>query len=272
MSHYPRPFDTILLNAQTSPIGQSEVSKLPNIPFHTETVTTNSSNIPVEHIPVKGSQVQPPQTTPMQPSMPFVPMQPALPIVPIQPTTPQAPMQPAVPQTPVQPTIPQPPAILMPAPQTTPNQSVAPLLPTTPPLSNQPNITFAPIKPTTPTQISPVAPTPPSSLLPEILPDSPVFTVPSNPLLPPGYQEHLTYNSVQYLNGFLRTQIGKVVEVEFLIGENNLTTRSGTLLGIGINYILLQDLRTGDITACDFNNIKFIRFFTKGTNLTSIPL
>lgn len=99
-----------------------------------------------------------------------------------------------------------------------------------------------------------------SNLIPPgILPESPSFTVPANPLLPPGYQEVLDYEGIQYMNGFLRTQIGRNVQVEFLVGSSSLTTRYGRLVGVGINYILLYDEQTRDVVACDFYNIKFVR-------------
>lgn len=70
----------------------------------------------------------------------------------------------------------------------------------------------------------------------------------------------VTAESIQYLNGFMRTQIGRRVQVDFLIGNNEIITKDGYLLGVGANYILLNEIGTNDITACDFYNIKFIRF------------
>ncbi len=70
----------------------------------------------------------------------------------------------------------------------------------------------------------------------------------------------VTAESIQYLNGFIRTQIGRRVQVDFLIGNNEILTKDGFLLGVGANYILLNEIGTNDITACDFYNIKFIRF------------
>ena len=96
--------------------------------------------------------------------------------------------------------------------------------------------------------------------LPEVIPNAPYFQVPANPLLPPGYQEILSYNDVQYLNGFLRTQIGKNCQVEFLIGTNEIVTRNGRLVAVGLNYIIIQDPRSLDITTCDFYSIKFVTF------------
>lgn len=71
----------------------------------------------------------------------------------------------------------------------------------------------------------------------------------------------MTVESLQYLNGFLRTQIGRRVRVEFLLGTNTLTDRTGTLLGVGANYILINESDSDDLLACDFYNIKFIRFY-----------
>lgn len=71
----------------------------------------------------------------------------------------------------------------------------------------------------------------------------------------------VTAESIQYLNGFIRTQIGRRVRVTFLIGSNSTEIKEGFLLGVGANYILINELDTDDLTACDFYNIKFITFF-----------
>lgn len=83
----------------------------------------------------------------------------------------------------------------------------------------------------------------------EIVPMMPSSTVP------------ITAESMQYLNGYLRTQIGKRVTVEFLIGTNTLVDKTGLLLGVGVNYIILNQTDTDDITICDFYNIKFITVY-----------
>ena len=71
----------------------------------------------------------------------------------------------------------------------------------------------------------------------------------------------VTRESLQYLNGFIRTQIGRRITVDFLIGSNNMVSKSGYLLAVADNYILINELDTTDVTACDFYNIKFIRFY-----------
>ncbi len=70
----------------------------------------------------------------------------------------------------------------------------------------------------------------------------------------------VTAESIQYMNGFIRTQIGRRVQIEFLIGNAELIEKDGFLLGVGSNYILINEIGTNDITVCDFFNIKFLRF------------
>ena len=71
----------------------------------------------------------------------------------------------------------------------------------------------------------------------------------------------VTVESLQYMNGFMRTQIGRKVTIEFLIGTNTLTDRTGTLLAVGANYILINEIETDDILLCDFFSMKFIKFY-----------
>ncbi len=89
-----------------------------------------------------------------------------------------------------------------------------------------------------------------------VTPGAPSFRVPSNPLLPPGYQETLDYNSLQYANGFYRTQIGRYVRVDQLLGSNNMTTQEGFLIGVGYNYLILQEGYTGNILVVDIYTVK----------------
>lgn len=70
----------------------------------------------------------------------------------------------------------------------------------------------------------------------------------------------VTAESIQYLNGFIRTQVGRRAQIQFLIGNAELVEKDGFILGVGANYILINEIGTDDITACDFYNIKFIRF------------
>lgn len=68
-------------------------------------------------------------------------------------------------------------------------------------------------------------------------------------------------NSI-YTPGFLRTQIGKLMRIEFLIGTNNLVDRIGILTEVGASYILLRSLESNTLVYCDIYAIKFITIST----------
>ncbi|MGI6084327.1 MAG: hypothetical protein ACOYIF_02635 [Acetivibrionales bacterium] len=83
----------------------------------------------------------------------------------------------------------------------------------------------------------------------------------TTPIFPWNQPMPVTTESLQYMNGFMRTQIGRRVTIEFLIGTNTLTDRTGTLLAVGANYILINEVETDDILLCDFFSMKFIKFY-----------
>lgn len=90
---------------------------------------------------------------------------------------------------------------------------------------------------------------------------TPTFTVPSNPMTPPEYTQTLDYDSIQYMNGFLRTQIGRFVRIEQLVGSNTIEDREGFLVGASNNYVLLQEIGTGNIMTFDLFSIKFVYIY-----------
>ena len=61
-----------------------------------------------------------------------------------------------------------------------------------------------------------------------------------------------------YTPAFLREHIGKLVRVEFLIGTNNLTDRTGILEDVGVSYILLRSIESRNLLYCDIYSIKFV--------------
>jgi len=64
-----------------------------------------------------------------------------------------------------------------------------------------------------------------------------------------------------YLQGYLRTLIGRYIKVEFLIGTNMLMDREGTLMEVGIDHIVLREPQTDDLLVCDLYSIKFVEVF-----------
>ena len=101
---------------------------------------------------------------------------------------------------------------------------------------------------------------------------SPSFNVPSHPKVPPEYEQTIDYDSIQYMNGFLRTQIGRYVRVEQLIGSGNTEERFGFLVGVGNNYLLLQDISDGNILVVDFYSVKFVYIYFGEPVFPNIPL
>lgn len=93
----------------------------------------------------------------------------------------------------------------------------------------------------------------------QVVPYPPSYLIAQNPLLPDGYQEVIDYDNIQYLNGFLRTLIGKEVECEFLVGTNNTVKENGILSTVGINYFVLVQPETKSSCICDYYALKFVR-------------
>ena len=86
--------------------------------------------------------------------------------------------------------------------------------------------------------------------------DEPSIITPRAPMTPGGYDEEIAYDSIQTLNGFLRTQIGRYMRIEQLVGSNTIQDRYGFLVGVGSNYVLLQEITTGNIMMLDIFSIK----------------
>ena len=61
-----------------------------------------------------------------------------------------------------------------------------------------------------------------------------------------------------YTPAFLRTQIGKLMRIEFLIGTNNMVDRVGFLEDVGASYILLRSFEGDSQIYADIYAIKFI--------------
>lgn len=110
-----------------------------------------------------------------------------------------------------------------------------------------------------------------SGLAQELIPNAPTFTVPANPLLPEGYREVLDFNAIQYANGFYRTQIGRYVRIEQLMGSNTIENKEGFLIGVGLNYIILQEMSTGNIQVIDFYGIKSMYIYYDYGRNTAMP-
>ena len=72
-------------------------------------------------------------------------------------------------------------------------------------------------------------------------------------------------NNILYNQGWLTTQIGKYVKIEFLIGTNMFIDREGMLKEVGISYVVIQETGTNDMVMCDIYSIKFVRVYDNQT-------
>lgn len=90
----------------------------------------------------------------------------------------------------------------------------------------------------------------PGSILSQFMPITPTTEPPA-----------MNVNNLQYLNAALRTQIGRKVTIDFLIGTNTLVDKTGTLLAVGANYLIINEIETDDLLFCDFFTIKFVRVY-----------
>ena len=80
----------------------------------------------------------------------------------------------------------------------------------------------------------------------------------TNALIP----EPLT--STLYIPGYLNTQIGKLVRVEFLVG-NSIVDRIGVLVKVGVSYIIIKPVEVNGTVLCDMYSIKFVTVIERPT-------
>lgn len=105
------------------------------------------------------------------------------------------------------------------------------------------------------------------------------LTQPSGSMLPPGSyatcdmvpmgEQDMTsvqsrcgrVSDLGYIQGFLRTQIGRHVKIEFVIGTNMFIDREGYLVDVGIDYLIINETNTDDYLLCDMYSIKFVKIY-----------
>jgi hypothetical protein len=61
-----------------------------------------------------------------------------------------------------------------------------------------------------------------------------------------------------YLQGYLRSKIGKFMKVNFLLGTGTFIDKDGVLKEVGVDHIVLRDIKTGEDVIADLYSIKFV--------------
>ncbi len=95
--------------------------------------------------------------------------------------------------------------------------------------------------------------------------------MPGMPMMDPNMMQPMapplpeTFTNTMYLPGYLRTQIGRLVNVNFLIGTQ-LVDRAGILTQIGDSYIVLRPLAEKFDVVCDLYSIKFVTVLDPNIN------
>ncbi len=65
-------------------------------------------------------------------------------------------------------------------------------------------------------------------------------------------------SDINYIPGFLASNIGKNVKAEFILGMNQFIDKTGKLTDVGVNYFVLQDINSRTNIMCDLYSVKFV--------------
>ena len=103
----------------------------------------------------------------------------------------------------------------------------------------------------------------PAQPLPQTPPPSTSFSPP-----PMGSEAPPTVTNPYYLAGYLRTQIGRFMRIEFSLGTTgSLNDRIGILQDVGASYVVLRQFPSDDLIVGDLYSIKFITIY----DTSSVP-
>lgn len=131
---------------------------------------------------------------------------------------------------------------------------------------------YSPCANCTGTASSPYTPAVQPTQMPTGVPTGPVYSSPvpiQQGSTTPATQVPITSDGIipetllntTFTQGYLRTQIGRKVKVEFLIGTSMFVDREGTLMDVGTSYIIIQETETDDLLLCDMYSIKFVKIY-----------
>lgn len=83
--------------------------------------------------------------------------------------------------------------------------------------------------------------------------------------LPPGFEPpKIPIEDPEKIQGWLKTQIGKYMIIDFIIGTQIAVDKAGILTTVGVDYLILQDVRAPIQKVCDLYSVKFITIFEDG--------
>lgn len=66
-------------------------------------------------------------------------------------------------------------------------------------------------------------------------------------------------DNASYLQEYLKSMIGRLVKIDFLVGSDTLICKEGILKEVGTDYIVLEMLQSNDLLVGDLYSIKFVQ-------------
>jgi len=63
---------------------------------------------------------------------------------------------------------------------------------------------------------------------------------------------------INYIPGYLASNIGRNVRAEFIVGSYQYTDKTGRLVAVGVNYFVLEDVNSRTLIMCDLYSVKFV--------------
>ncbi|MDP4109160.1 MAG: hypothetical protein Q8878_03925 [Bacillota bacterium] len=102
-------------------------------------------------------------------------------------------------------------------------------------------------------------PQPPQTAQPPLSPAPP--ETPTEPMVPEPSVTRAGPPStmdIDYIPGYLASNIGRNMRAEFIIGTNQYADRTGRLVRVGANYFVLEDVNSRTLIMCDLYSVKFV--------------
>lgn len=98
-------------------------------------------------------------------------------------------------------------------------------------------------------------------LVPQIPLRPQVPQVPQTPPVPTDQIPLPPLADINFIQAYLKQNIGKHIKADFLLGTNTFQDREGTLIEVGVNYFVIIETDTDDRLLCDMYSLKFVRFY-----------
>lgn len=82
-----------------------------------------------------------------------------------------------------------------------------------------------------------------------------------SPFAAMAYPQNLEQAYLDTFQAVLQSGLGEFVVIEFLIGTDGITEKSGLLYAVGNNFVTLYDIQNGQYIVCDLFSVKFVTFY-----------